>query len=179
MSDSVRPHRRQPTRLLRRWDSPGKNTGVGCHFLLQCMKVKRESEVAQSCPTLSMDCSLPGSSIHGIFQARVLEWGATAFSKHLCFISINFVHLVARCVLRQVLLCHFGSRKFSCEKHTVVWQGKAIGDFLRCTLKVWLFAHFKCEGFFFPLSSPCPSISDAGQLYRIQGKRHLLELCCT
>ena len=64
------------------WDSPGKNTGVGCHFLLQCMKVKSESEVAQSCLTLTdpMDCSLPGSSIHGIFQARVLEWGAIAFS---------------------------------------------------------------------------------------------------
>ena len=64
------------------WDSQGKNTGVGCHFLLQCMKVKSESEVAQSCPTLSdpMDCSLPGSSTHGIFQARVLEWGAIAFS---------------------------------------------------------------------------------------------------
>ena len=82
MSDSVQPHRRQPTRLPRPWDSPGKNTGVGCHFLLQCMKVRRESEVAQSCPTLSnpMDCSLPGSSVHGIFQARVPEWGATAFS---------------------------------------------------------------------------------------------------
>ena len=82
VSDSVRPHRRQPTRLPRPWDSPGKNTGVGCHFLLQCMKVKSESEVAQSCPTLSdpMDCSLPGSSIRGIFQARVLEWGAIAFS---------------------------------------------------------------------------------------------------
>ena len=84
MSDSVRPHRRQPTRLPRPWDSPGKNTGVGCHFLLQCRKVKSESEVTQSCPTLSdpMDCSLPGSSIHGIFQARVLEWGAIAFSKN-------------------------------------------------------------------------------------------------
>ena len=58
------------------WDSPGKNPGVGCHFLLQCMKVKSESEFAQSCPTLSdlMDCSPPGSSVHGIFQARVLEW---------------------------------------------------------------------------------------------------------
>ena len=78
----MRPHRRQPTRLPRPWDSPDKNSGVGCHFLLQCMKVKRESEVAQSCPTLSnpMDCSLPGSSVHGIFQARVLEWGAIAFS---------------------------------------------------------------------------------------------------
>ena len=66
MSDSVRPHRWQPTRLPRPWDSPGKNTGVGCHFLLQCMKVKSESEVAQSCPTLRgpMDCSLPGSSAH-------------------------------------------------------------------------------------------------------------------
>ena len=64
------------------WDSPGKNTGVGCHFLLQCMKVKSESEVAQSCPTLSdsLDYSLPGSSAHGIFQARVPEWGAIAFS---------------------------------------------------------------------------------------------------
>ena len=72
------PHRRQPTRLPRPWDSPGKNTGVGCHFLFQWMKVKSESEVAQSCPTLSdsMHCSLPGSSVHGIFQARVLEWGA-------------------------------------------------------------------------------------------------------
>ena len=82
MSDSVRPQRRQPTRLPRPWDSPGKSTGVGCHFLLQCMKVKSESEVAQSCPTPSdpMDCSLPGSSAHGIFQARVLEWGAIAFS---------------------------------------------------------------------------------------------------
>ena len=85
MSDSVRPHRRQPTRLPRPWDSPGKNTGVGCHYLLQWMKVKNESEVAQSCPTLSdpMDCSLPGSSAHGIFQARVLEWGAIAFSDYL------------------------------------------------------------------------------------------------
>ena len=83
MSHSVRPHRQQPTRLPRPWDSPGKNTGVGCHFLLQCMKVKSESEVAQSCPTLRdpMDCSLPGSSIHGTFQAKVLEWGAIAFSE--------------------------------------------------------------------------------------------------
>ena len=81
MSDSVRPHRRQPTRLPHSWDSPGKNTGVGYHFLLQCMKVKSEREVAQSYPTLSdfMDCSPPGSFIHSIFQARVLEWSAIAF----------------------------------------------------------------------------------------------------
>ena len=85
MSDSVQPHRWQPTRLPHPLDSPGKNTGVGCHFLLQCMKVKTESEVTQSCLTLSdpMDCSPPGSSIRGIFQARVLEWGAIAFSKEV------------------------------------------------------------------------------------------------
>ena len=78
VSDSMRPHRRQPSRLPCPWDSPGNNTGVGRHFLLQCMQVKSQSEVVQSCPTLSdpMDCSLPGSSVHGIFQARVLEWGA-------------------------------------------------------------------------------------------------------
>ena len=80
VSNFVRPHKQQPTRLPRPWDSPGKNTGVGWHFLLQCMKVKSEREVAESCWTLSdpMDCSLPGSSVHGIFQARVLEWGANA-----------------------------------------------------------------------------------------------------
>ena len=84
VSDSVLPRRRQPTRLRRPWDSPGKNIGVGCRFLLQCMKVKSESEVAQSCPTLSdpMDCSLPGFSLHGIFRARVLEWGCHCL---LCF----------------------------------------------------------------------------------------------
>ena len=65
----IRPHRWQPTRLLHPWDPPGKNTGEGCHCLLQCMEVKSESEALQSCPTLSdsMDCSLPGSSVHGIF----------------------------------------------------------------------------------------------------------------
>ena len=120
MSDSVQPNRRQSTRLPRPWDSPGKNIGVGCRFLLQCMKVKSESEVAPSCLTLSdpMDCSLPGSSVHAIFQARVLEWGAMAFTRKLemvvtlgkflsyqnlvcshkidlssCFI-FNFVHIV-------------------------------------------------------------------------------------
>ena len=72
VSDPVRPHRRQPTRFSRPWDSPGKNTGVGCHFLLQCMKVKSESEVAQLCLTLSdpMDCSLPGSSIYSFNELR-------------------------------------------------------------------------------------------------------------
>ena len=82
MSDSVRPHRWPPPRLLCPWDSPGKNTGMGCHFLLQCMKVKSESEVSQFYLTVCdpTDCSLPGSSVHGIFQARLLEWGAIVFS---------------------------------------------------------------------------------------------------
>ena len=91
----MRPHRRQPTRLPHPWDSAGKNTGVGCHFLLQCMKVKSESEVARSCLTLSdpMDCSPPGSSVHGIFRARVLEWGAIAFSESCTQISFFFFKL--------------------------------------------------------------------------------------
>ena len=91
--------RQQPTRLPRPWDSPGKNTGVGCHFLLQCMKVKSESEVAQSCLTLSnpMDCSLPGYSVHGIFQARVLEWGAIAFSTLSPRVCLNSSPFCRRC----------------------------------------------------------------------------------
>ena len=102
----VQPHRWQPTRLPRPWDSPGKNTGMGCHFLLQRMKVKSESEVAQSCPTLSdpMDCSPPGSSVHGIFQARVLEWGAIAFSE-LWFICCQIFATTMQTPLLQ------GSRK--------------------------------------------------------------------
>ena len=93
MSDSVQPHRWQPTRLPRPWDSPGKNTGVGCHFLLQCMKVNSESEVTQSCPTPRdpMDRSLSGSFVQGIFQARVLELGAIAFSE--CT-AINYHNIV-------------------------------------------------------------------------------------
>ena len=90
-SDSLRPCGLQPTRLLHPWDFPGKSFGVGYYCLLQCMKVKNESEVAQSCPTLHdlMDCSLPGSSTHGIFWARVLEWGANCLlhwkAIHWCF----------------------------------------------------------------------------------------------
>ena len=109
MSDSVQPHRRQPTRFPRQWDSPGKNTGVGCHFLLQCMKVKSESEVAQSCLTFSdpMDCSLPGSSIHGICQARVLEW-VGFFLASSCFpLFASLIHL--KCSISQSFPCfkHF------------------------------------------------------------------------
>ena len=103
MSDSVRPHRGQPTRLPSPWDPPGKNTGVGCHFLLQCMKVKSESEVAQSCLTLSdpMDCSPPGSSVHGIFQARVLEWGAIAFSEFKIQSNCQFLCDFLQCQILQ------------------------------------------------------------------------------
>ena len=92
MSDSAQPHRQQCTRLPRPWDSPGKNTGVGCHFLLQCINVKSESEFAQSCPTLCdpMDHSLPGSSVHEIFQARGLEWVAIAFSTLIYRQAYNF-----------------------------------------------------------------------------------------
>ena len=107
MSNSVRPHRRQPTRLPRPWNSPGKNTGVGCHFLLQCMKVKSESEVAQSCPTLSdpMACSPPGSSIHGIFQARVLEWGCH------CLLQCPFL-LLSKYKLYCYCMSHLMSKSF-------------------------------------------------------------------
>ena len=93
MSDSVQPHRQQPTSLPRPWDSPGKNTGAGYHFLLQCMKVKSESEVAHSCPTFHdpMDCSLPGSSAHEIFQARVLEWVAIALISHASKVMLKIL----------------------------------------------------------------------------------------
>ena len=93
MSNSVRPQRQQPTRLPRPWDSPGKNIGVGCHFLLQCMKMESESEVAQSCPTLSdpTDCSPPGFSVHGIFQARVLEWVALPSLNILVLLHKNMI----------------------------------------------------------------------------------------
>ena len=106
MSDSVRPHRQQPTRLPRPWDSPGKNTGVGCHFLLQCMKVNSESKVAQSCPTLRnpVDCSLLGSSAHGIFQARVLEWVAIAFSKRYPRMYILSSQVIQSCVEQTLIL---------------------------------------------------------------------------
>ena len=91
MFNSVRPHRQQPTRLRHPWDSPGKNTGVGCRFPLQCMKVKSESEVPQLCPTPRdpMDCSPPGSSVHWSFQVRVLEWDAIGFTEWCYKLLIN------------------------------------------------------------------------------------------
>ena len=92
------PHGLQSTRLLCPWDSPGKNTGVGCRFLLQCRKVKSESELAQSCPTPSnpMDCSPPGSSVHGILQARILEWVAIPFSRGVFSTQGSNQHLLSR-----------------------------------------------------------------------------------
>ena len=103
MSDSVQPHRRQPTRLPHPWDSPGKHTGVGCHFLLQCMKVQSESDIAQSCLTLRdpEDGSPPGSSVHGIFQARALEWGAIVFSIATFSIcpTLSLMHYIHESVL--------------------------------------------------------------------------------
>ena len=105
-NDSVQPHRRQPTRLCSPWDSPGKNIGVGCHFLLQCMKVKSQSEVIQSCWTLRdpMDCSLPGSSVPGIFQARVLEWVPLPSPVQLlsCVLSLHLCN--SRTAARQASL---------------------------------------------------------------------------
>ena len=109
----MRPHRRQLTRLPRPWDSPGENTGVGCHFLLQCMKVKSESEVAQSYPTLSdpMDCSLPGSSAHGI--SRQEYWSGVPLPSpqaSLSIINSQSLHkfMLIELVLRSnhLILCH-------------------------------------------------------------------------
>ena len=125
MSNSVRPQRRQPTRLPCPWDSPGKNTGVGCHFLLQCMKVKSESEVV---PTLSdpIDCSLPGSSIHGIFQARVLEWDAIAFSVTSCIGSQktpkNQRELAGCLLLRLISACYTRKRNVSYFTFVKGWK---------------------------------------------------------
>ena len=114
MSDSVQPHRRQPTRLPCPWDSPGKNTGVGCHFLLQCVKVKSESEVAQSCSTLSdpMDCSLPGSSVHGILQARVLEWVPLLILLVVCYILLLVVVFSYLCLLITLVIIGGWRRKW-------------------------------------------------------------------
>ena len=129
MSDSVRPHRRQPTRLPHPWDSPGKNTGVVCHFLLQCMKVKSESEVTQSCLTLSdpMDCSPPGSSVHGIFQARALELGAIAFSSmsELVTIFFNF-YATAMATAKWRLTYHLPYPRWGFSSHCPVQTRRSI-----------------------------------------------------
>ena len=111
----VLPHRLQPTRLCSPWHSPGKNTVVACHFLLQCMKVKSESEVAQLCPALSnsMDCSLPGSSVHGIFHARVPERDAIAFSDLMFYTYIlhsiqHTIHITQHILYSIHYICYKG-----------------------------------------------------------------------
>ena len=115
----MRPHRWQPMRLPHPSDSPGKNTGVGCHFLLQCMKGKSESEVAQLCPTLldPMVCSLPGSSIHGIFQARVLEWVAIAFLKGNA--ALNCYNLPNRVAMGCMTVMPLGPPDTTCTIYTL------------------------------------------------------------
>ena len=143
MSDSVRPHGLQPTRLLRPWDSPGKNTGVGCHFLLQCMKVESESEVAQSCPTLRdpVDCSLPGSSVHGIFQATVLEWDAIAFS----------IQVPTMC---QILLC---AKSPAGAFPTLKAYNSLKNDFWQTHSSLSVYSFFLSISLVFnwPITSPC------------------------
>ena len=110
-------------RLPRPWDSLGKNSGVGCHFLLQCRKVKSESEVAQSCLTLSdpMDRSLPGSSVHGIFQARVLEWVAIAFSNLDSILKSRDITLPTKVPLVKAMVLPVV--KYGCECWTVKKAG--------------------------------------------------------
>ena len=107
MSDSVRPHRQQPTRLPRPWDSPGKNTGVGCHFLLQCMKVKRESKIAQSCPTLRdpVDCSQPGSSAHGVLVNMYTLPSNAVPTRHPVTVTHGLLSLVISLSVRISATC--------------------------------------------------------------------------
>ena len=158
MSDSVRPQRRQPTRLPHSWDSPGKNTGVGCHFLLQCMKMKSESEVAQSCLTLSdpMDCSLPGSSVHGIFQARVLEWGAIAFSERRYF-RLKEGHGAGRGTstfyFPSVLLLITESCPTLCDPMDCSPPGSSVHGILQARILEWAVLHFLLQAIF-PTQEP-------------------------
>ena len=146
MSNSVRPHRRQPTRLPHPWDSPGQNTGVGCHFLLQCMKVKSESEVAQSYPTRSdlMDSS-PGSSVHGIFQAGVLEWVAIAFSGRWHYFILFYGWVIFCCIYIPHLypfLCLWAFRLLPCP----LVNGAAVNNWgAVCLLELW-FSLDVCSG---------------------------------
>jgi len=138
VSDSVQPQRWQPTRLSCPWDSPGKNIGVGCQFLLQCMKVKSESEVAQSGPTPSdpVDCSPPGPSLHGmIFQAIVLEWVAIAFSIEVCILwNINITQKCVFILFSRPVYVHWDYPDFEVLEKV---PGELI--WLWLFLCVWLF----------------------------------------
>ena len=154
----MRPYRWQPTRFPHPWDSPGKNTGVGCHFLLQCMKVKSEIEVAQSCPTPSdpVDCSLPGSSVYGIFQARVLEWGAIAFSLSLSLSLYIYIYIYTHYI--NVCICVCICRENTIKQIQVNIENMGIlekSNSFHCFCKfpeVW--KHFKnvnLQNIFFPI----------------------------
>ena len=151
----MRPHRQQPIRLPCPWDSPGKNTGVGCHFLLQCMKVKSEREVTQSCPTLSdpMNCSPPGSSFHGICQARVLEWGAIVFSISLSISdqTIPFHHPVvwlrdpAQCEVLHLCISILTPGLLVVVKNSSIWTWFKGGLCAGCRATYWF---QKCMAWF-------------------------------
>ena len=147
MSDSVRPHRRQPTRLPCPWDSPGKDTGVGCHFLLQCMKV--ESEVAQSCPTFSdpMDCSLPGSSIHGF--SRQEYWSGMPFPNKAQAIPSQIMSLLCFCLFSLSLFsssCWWKVKMKVAQSCVTLWDpidcsppGSSAHGILQARILGWLF----------------------------------------
>ena len=145
------PHKRQPTRPRRPWDSPGKNTGVGCHFLLQCMKVESESEVAQSCPTLSdpMDCSLPGSSAHGIFQARVLEWIAIAFSMKCKRCNFKKDRMISVCFQGKpfnITVIQVYAPTSNAEEDEVEWFSEDLQDLLELTPPKRCHVHYRGQG---------------------------------
>ena len=122
-----------PNRLLCPWDSPGKNTGVDFHFFLQCMKMKNETEVTQSCPTLSdpMDCSLPGSSVHGILQARLLEWVAIAFSECLGYCASKEHYLFSKIYTRGKAIWKFKRYKNEIQFSSVQYSCSVVSDYLR------------------------------------------------
>ena len=154
MFDSVRPRRWQPTRLPCPWDSPGKNTGVGCHFLLQCMKVKSQSEVAQSCltPSNPMDCSLPGSSVHGIFQARVLEWGAITFSNNTIQSSKYY--------------WSFMSHKLLMWSHFEIGIFLVMSGFIFLTKRVDTLVYTPANKFLIPKHQPKPQLKSGDYLHK-------------
>ena len=135
------PHRLQPTRLPRPWDSPGKNTGVGCHFLLQRMKLKSKSEVTQSCPTPSnpMDCSLPGSSAHGIFQARELERAAIAFSiRHMRWCQMTWRALEAASRSLCEIMAIRMNKCITIHMHVWTHRGTIASSTKRSTVNIWI-----------------------------------------
>ena len=121
MSYSVRPHRQQPTRLCFPGILQARTLEWVCHYLLQCMKVKSESEVAQSCPTLSdpMDYSLPGSSVHGIFQAKSTEVGCHCLLHFISLVYSYYYPFCFLCILPYLVhsSCSVAFTGFSVKSH--------------------------------------------------------------